>query len=529
MTTRKSINFSNPFIQDLTNDLGIAVPTLISLAIQEKPEIINIMKEVSQIEQSELQKKVKEFMNNVSFFDDYLNVVLTVYISTLMYENDIFPNFIHSVLVETGTTDITIDDLKLNSESLINMLINKQTNNIKGGNPFKQFIKMLTKLWPIAFAILVICANYFYFCNPALQKIYQKASQTYSTISSVANTDKDCGYIEIPLSIRMYDKYNPQWKIMRYYKAVTCISQKKMNDYLETHPDFAPIYPEMETGIFSKDIVVEMSKELVPVDTSKITREIALVGDKCSDMLNSIVVYDETGVFNTQKSISKLDEYIGMSDEEIFHLFFPGDTKIEPSDSPIGVQEMVSDAITILYSMYNDIKAQTGLSQAFTIKTSLSRTFKKYCRDKKRQIEDVSRDTQRDIEDYISEVGETFEDITDFLSILPWLIGLNSMFMVFFIMFIKNLLKVRPEVRDRPQLESSERLLTHENAITLPRRSRGELQGPSSLENLLPPSRRGGYNRKTRRNKRVKTRRFKRGKRDNTKRRLTFSKKRRNN
>lgn len=530
MTTTKSINFNNLFIQDLTNDLSIAVPTLIALAIQEQPEIINIIKQISQIEQPDLQIKVKEFMNNVSFFDEYLNVVLSVYLSTLMYKNDIFPNFIHSVLVETGTTDITIEDLKLNSETLINMLINKQTNNIKGGNPFKKFLKMLKSLYPIAFVILVICIDYRILFNPMLQQSYQKASETYTTLSLVANPDKDCGYVEIPRYVEMFDKYNPQWNTARYYKAVMCVSQKNMDDYLESHPDFTPTYPKMETEMFSEDIVVEMSRELVPVDTSKMSTEIAIVGDKCSDMLNSIVVYDEKGVFNKQKSISKLDEYIDMSDEEIFNLFFPQDTKIERSDSSIGVQEMVTDAFSILYAMYKDVTKQTGISPAFSIKTSLSRTFKKYCIEKKRQIEDISRTTQRQIEDYIIDVAETFQDITEFLSLLPWLIGLNSAAMFIFLAFTRNLLGIRYSSTDRQQLEDSERVQivgTDENigsdivtpmlALTSRDRSRARAHPTSSLENL-PPPRRGGHNRKrkTLRNKKRGTKPVKRGKRHNT-------------
>ena len=505
----KSINFNNLFIKDLINDLSIAVPTLISIAIQEQPEIINIMKQVGQIGEPDLQKKVKEFMNNISFFDDYLNVVLSVYLSTLMYKNDIFPNFIHAVLVETGSTDITIEDLKLNSETLINMLINKQTNNITGGNPFKKITQMLKSLSPIALVILVTCIDYRMLLNPTFKQAYQKASEAYTSLLLVADPEKDCGYVEIPYYVEIFDKYNPEWNTAHYYKAVMCISQKKMNKYLESHPDFASIYPEMEPGKFSREIVVEMSRELVPVDASKMSTEIAIVENTFHDMLNSIVVYDETGVFNTRKSISKLDEYIGMSEEEIFNRFFPKDTKMEHSVSSISVQEVVTDTFSILYNMYKDVTKQTGISPAFSIKTSLTRTFKRYCRDKKRQIEDISRDTQRDIEDYVVEVAETFEDITEFLLLIPWLIGLNSMALFFIFIFIKNLLGVRRKHADIEYVPTQ--------------RKRGKTHITSILEQLPSPI--GGRNRKTRRNKKRRTKHLKGGKRHNTKRRQTFSRK----
>lgn len=522
MTTTKSINFNNLFIQNLTNDLSIAVPTLITLAIQEQPEIINIINQISQMEQPDLQKTVKEFMNNVSLFDDYLNIVLTVYLSTLMYKNDIFPNFIHSILVETGTTDITIEELKLNSETLIHMLINKQTNNIKGGNPFKNFIKILTSLWPIAFVILTICIDYHYVFNPKLQQLYQKASNIYTTLSLVANPDKDCGYVEIPQYLVIFDKYNPQWNSSRYYKAIKCISQKKMNDYLESHPDFTYTYPEMEIEMFSKDIVVN---ELVPVDASKMTTEIAIVRDKFSDMSNLIVVYDETGVFNIKKSIAKLNKYIGMSDEEIINHLYPQDTIIERPDSSNGV-EMLKDAWSIIVALFKDVK-QGGISPSFSIETSLIRTFKHYCIDKKRELEDISRATQRQIEDYIIDVTETFQDITDFLALLPWLFSINSMAMIFFIRFIRNLLGVRYSSTDRQQFEESERVQivgSDENigsdsvargtpmlALAPRGRTRARTQTSSILENQQPP-RRGGHKHNTRKHKRRKTRKLKCGK-----------------
>ena len=244
-------DFSNSLVtKTLINELNIAIPTLISMAMKEQPKINEIMETINQMDHNVLQQKVKKFMKNDPEFNNYLNVVLSVYLSTLMYENNIFPDFIHSVLVKIGINDITIDDLKLNSKLLINMLINKQTGNIIGGG-LEQFISILKQIWPLAFMILVIYTNYCVIVNPNNKRIYEQAANTYDTYSLFTEPNKDCGFVEIPVYIELFAKWNPEYKIDEYYTALKCVSQKKMlshlkENYEEFYPDFGTMPDDIE-------------------------------------------------------------------------------------------------------------------------------------------------------------------------------------------------------------------------------------------------------------------------------------------
>ena len=513
-------DFSNSLVtKTLINELNIAVPTLISIAMKEQPNINNIMIAINEIDPDVLQEKVKKFMKNDPEFNNYLNVVLSVYLSTLMYENNIFPDFIHSVLVKVGINDITIEDLKLNSKLLINMLINKQTNNIIGGG-LEQIISILKQIWPLAFMILIIYTDYCVIVNPNNKRIYEQAANTYETISLVVEPNKDCGFVEIPVYIELFAKWNPEYKIDEYYTALKCVSQKKMlshlkENYEEFYPDFGTMPDDVETKMGDEK---EMSTQLVPY--------IDKIKEKSGEMVNSLIVYNkENNKFDIDETLAQLTEYSEMSDEEIINRLFPDDNIFEEDVKPSGLMDKITDGFKLVQAVFNDIKRQTGISNAFTIKTSVARTIKKYCILKKRELQDNMRKMERTAEDYMSSIVESIEDITDLLSMLPWLFTINAAAVASFSLFIKNLLEARNETTE-PGNES--RMLEYPSYIQTPRRSnRLEMGNPSTLAiststrdpyasaretTLVKRTGRGGYKSKTRKNKRQKTRKLKRGK-----------------
>ena len=503
-------DFSNSLVtKTLINELNIAIPTLISMAMKEQPKINEIMETINGIDPDVLQKKVKNFMKNDPEFNNYLNVVLSVYLSTLMYENNIFPDFIHSVLVKVGINDITIEDLKLNSKLLINMLINKQTNNIIGGG-LEQIISILKQIWPLAFMILIIYTDYCVIVNPNNKRIYEQAANTYETISLVVEPNKDCGFVEIPVYIELFAKWNPEYKI-EYYTALMCVSQKKMlshlkENYDEFYPDFGTKMPDdVDTKMGDEK---EMSTQLVPY--------IDKIKEKSGEMVNSLIVYNkENNKFDIDETLAQLTEYSEMSDEEIINRLFPDDKIFEEDVKQSGLFDPITDGFKLLQAVFMDIKRQTGISTAFTIKTSVARTIKKYCILKKRELQDNMRKMERTAEDYMSSIVESIEDITDLLSMLPWLISINAAAAASFSLFIKNLLDGGNETTG-PENESGMRELEYPSYIQTNRRSNRIASSATTHDPyasaLVKRTGRGGYKSKTRKNKRQKTRKLKRGK-----------------
>lgn len=527
-------DFSNNLVtKTLINELNIAVPTLISMAMKEQPKINEIMETINQIDHDVLQQKVKNFMENDPEFDNYLNVVLSVYLSTLMYENNIFPDFIHSVLVKIGINDITIDDLKLNSKLLINMLINKQTNNIIGGG-LEQIINILKKIWPLAFMILVIYADYCVIVNPNNKRIYEQAANTYDTYSLFTESNKDCGFVEIPVYIELFAKWNPEYKIDEYYTALMCVSQKKMlshlkENYEEFYPDFGTMPDDVETKMGDEK---EMSTQLVPY--------IDKIKEKSGEMVNSLIVYNkENNKFNIEETLAQLTEYSEMSDEEIINRLFPDDKIFEEDVKQSGLMETITDGFKLLQAVFMDIKRQTGISTAFTIKTSVARTIKKYCILKKRELQDNMRKMERTAEDYMSSIVESIEDVSDLLSMLPWLMTINVAALSIFSLFIKNLLESingrngRNGSRDMLELGYANELTTEtnrrsnrlalkngtdeiSNSTVVARSTSTDDPYASANQTTLVRQRRGGYKRKTRKNKSIRTKKLKRGKKRHT-------------
>ena len=534
-------DFANSLVtKTLINELNIAVPTLISMAMKEQPKINEIMETINQTDHDVLQQKVKKFMNNAIEFDNYLNVVLSVYFSTLMYENNIFPDFIHSVLVQIGINDITIEDLKLNSKSLIDMLTtNKQTGNIIGGG-LEQFISILKQIWPLAFMILVIYTNYCVIVNPNNKRIYEQSADVYDTYSLFTESNKDCGFVEIPVYIELFAKWNPEYKIDEYYTALKCVSQKKMlshlkENYEEFYPDFGTMPDDVETKMGDEK---EMSTQLVPY--------IDKIKEKSGEMVNSLIVYNkENNKFNIEETLTQLTEYSEMSDEEIINRLFPDDKIFEEDVKQSGLMETITDGFKLLQAMFNDIKRQTGISTAFTIKTSVARTIKKYCILKKRELQDNMRKMERTAEDYMSSIVESIEDISDLLSMLPWLMTINVAALSIFSLFIKNLLESingrngRNGSRDMLELELNTETNRRSNRLALKNgtdeRSKStaiatstSTHDPYSNANETTlVRRRGGYKRKTRKNKSIRTKKLKRGKNRHTRHRKVRPTKRR--
>ena len=101
----------------LENSL-ISIPTITSHTIIKQPKIIQIMREINNIDFPILEEKIKGFFNNA--VNDNFEIIQVLLICSLMYKNDVFPQFIFDILTELGFSQgLTVQELKQNSENLI--------------------------------------------------------------------------------------------------------------------------------------------------------------------------------------------------------------------------------------------------------------------------------------------------------------------------------------------------------------------------------------------------------------------------
>jgi hypothetical protein len=434
---------NNHIIQAYIDATNISIPSLISFAIIKQPEIIVKMTKINDIEFSVLQTKVKQFMNNNPFFDNPQNVIMTIFICNIMYKNDIVPKLIHDILSELNS-NVTIEELKQNAESLINALT---TSVKKGGQKGGNFSSIISHLTAIGYVIFVVSVDYWYI-NQNIEifvKDYNKALSYYKSISNI-NPEK-CNYIEIPEYISLLDDWNPKWenKISEIYKYTKCIANKDFNKYFYEHS-----ISEKITNITAEinKVKNDTSTALVPVDSStalvpfglKSTEFNALISVRFNPtVIESEFKYKMTNDgmwFDKEDTIEQLDNYINMDLKDLHNILFPKSNKIndETINNKINDETINNEIVDSFWGNTWENTINTGMRMINMVKKTVSpleliyqetEIIRRIFKDIKRQVEDAHIKIQRDVEDTISDVNSIINRISGLIRTFIIIAGMN--------------------------------------------------------------------------------------------------------
>jgi hypothetical protein len=434
---------NNHIIQAYIDATNISIPSLISFAIIKQPEIIVKMTKINDIEFSVLQTKVKQFMNNNPFFDNPQNVIMTIFICNIMYKNDIVPKLIHDILSELNS-NVTIEELKQNAESLINALT---TSVKKGGQKGGNFSSIISHLTAIGYVIFVISVDYWYI-NQNIKifvEDYNKALSYYKSISNI-NPEK-CNYIEIPEYISLLDDWNPKWenKISEIYKYTKCIANKDFNKYFYEHS-----ISEKITNITAEinKVKNDTSTALVPVDSStalvpfglKSTEFNALISVRFNPtVIESAFKYKMTNDgmwFDKEDTIEQLDYYINMDLKDLHNILFPKNNKIndETINNKINDETINNEIVDSFWGNTWGNTINTGMRMINMVKKTVSpleliyqetEIIRRIFKDIKIQVEDAHIKIQRDVENTISDVNSIINHISGLIRTFIIIAGMN--------------------------------------------------------------------------------------------------------
>jgi len=480
---------SNQIINDYLAYSNISVPTKVSLTILKQSEIITIMNDINKIDVSILERKISDFIGNNELKDES-SIVLITFLCCLMYKNDIFPQYIYDVLKEMNITDVSIEELKQNSENFINMLLDNSIGGGKKGGA--NFNVIYGALWNISFVLIISLYDYYYLTNEAIPKIYEKAINMVRETISISQNMNNCEYIQIPPTIRYLDKYviNKNFGVENIYRSLSCIANRDMDNYLQDEifmpqniqkSNFAVVFSDIEKK--SKQITEDIaSHSLVPEGYKfDVQQQIVLLNTQLQPVLsnientmNELMVYKDIDNENLDldKTMVQLKRYEEMSEDELLNLLYPqtdiiSKKKTGMSETSIiaNAYEFAKDTFSLLYYTSQKVAEETGNINAIDITKQWIWIFKDYIVQKIRDIEDIKRKTDRNISDFIKEANRTKENILDFLNVLKWLIPANCYMIAIISSWIINFINKIKNRSNRDTIESSQLAIENGNFI----------------------------------------------------------------
>jgi hypothetical protein len=458
-------------INDYLENSSINVPTIITYTMLRQPEIVKIFNKINDIDITTLERKTTNFIGK-DVLKDESDIILIVLLSTLMYKNDVFPQFIYEILNKLNVTSVSVQELKQNSENIINMLLNNSTGGgQKGGN----FAAIVSVLFQIAWVLITIETNYYYVSRtiPVFQEAYKRGSDIYQVVKSVGNMGQECGNMVMPPEMRYIDKYfiSQFYKgdLENVYKTITCIANKHANQYLQDEifmpenindfvVNFSEIVQQGEEVVSNALVPVDYkvaSNALVPVDSKVVSNALVPVSPKVisnavnvqmqitqlntqlqpvktniENTMNELIIFDGPKI-DFDKTNQTLIKYGEMSEEDLFYLFYPKTELVSKKSensifSVLGAYEFAKDTVGLFASMTKIAIDETGGVNAIYVTKQYIWIFKDYCIKKKRELEDIRTKTGRQVEDFIKEADRTKQNINDFFDVLPRLIMLNS-------------------------------------------------------------------------------------------------------
>lgn len=507
-----------PIITDFLNITNTSVVTLISITILQTPDIPVIMNNIDKIDSSTLTTKVINFFDNDTELNKPLNIFLIVFLTTLMYKNDIMSKLVCNTLIELGITDITPNELKQNSENLILILTtDKQMGGTIGGG----LQNIMKQLFSISFVLFIAYIDYIYINKsiPILNGIYEKYLAYVSLTKSIKGLDveKQCGYIQIPPLVQYINNYNSEFDIEQIYRVVTCISNGELNTYIRENPT----YLSNAVVLYNQDSESSNISPVQFVPDSDFSKQLAIlnieegghidgpISEMINIMNNELMVYNSDGNMNAERTKEKLTYYGDMPHDALVELLSSKSKyNVNYAKSQQNVENgsifnkinkatsFVKDTASVILSLVQDAQRQVGNIDSISIINSYIWMFQKFCRVKNRELEDYIRNKERNLQDFITDVRQTKENIIQFIKTFSLLLKLNAIAGTILLSFIYELMKKLFRVAEK------EKVLEIEN------------DGVAIKDSSLNITTGGKNKRKTSKNKhKYRTRKLKGGKR----------------
>jgi len=444
---------------------NLSVPTTITYTILKQPEIITIMNKINNIDVSILERKITNFTGD-NVLNDKSSIVLISFLCCLMYKNNIFPQYIYDILKKLNINDVSIEELRQNSENLINILLdNSKGGGKKGGANFNVIFGKLLNIGFVLIVLIVLRLDYYLFMRlkKTIPKTYEKATQIVETVINLSQNMENCDNIQIPPLISYLNKYSDnKWNIEYIYSILTCVANGNMNQYLQDEL-FIPgnIQQSNLMVAFSdiqeqnKEIMAQtVSQQLVPTgyrfDENKslvnqdeyqkqmvaLNTQLQPVLSKINSIISTLEVYNDKGTIDFDETMKNLVKYQNMPDEELLNLICPqseiiSKKKTNKNEASIisDVYEFTKDTISLLYYLAKTVSAEAESDSENISAIYITRQWvwvlKDYFVKKIRYIEDIQIKTKRDITDFIKEVNRIKINLFDSFNLLTWLIPLN--------------------------------------------------------------------------------------------------------
>lgn len=525
----------------------IGVPTIITMTILNQPEILSVMSKINNIDEITIENKLRGFLG-ADMLNDKSTIILVPLLCSLMYKNDIFPIFINDILTDLNITGVTVEELKNNSENLINLLLENYKGGKKGGANFGQMLRVLGQ---IAFVINVVMYDNWFIKNSGIPEEYEKATAVLNTVkrafdTAVAkNVEEKCGYVEVPSILRYLDKYNSnQYQLEHIYQVVVCVSHNTFNINLQNEVFMPENIKNMTFGnvnfeerikqkgmrqtqaqeMVSNELVssgYNFDREIIEQEMALISTEIQPVIENIEGNITGLFIYDNETI-NLEKTKENLMNGVAMTQEQFISLVYPEyKNKKNPIKKNINkgkrsffasTGEFLMDTTIVMYDMsrgFLEIFKNKPLISTVDITTQYYWIFKDYCRKQLESIEDLQRQTSRDINTFITETERMTQKIFGLIESLKYLIFKNIAAAAIIASWTYNFcLKIRRTVKKHTgQLAIESGQLAIENSSQ--KSPSGQLRITGGRKKTKKNKRKLRQNRKSRKNKKKNTRKIK--------------------
>ena len=445
----------------------VNIQTLVTFTIMKNPKIIEVFQETSQQDANILEKKTNSFFKTTLKIDE---ITLIIYLCALMYENEIMPNYINSIL-EKLNMKIDINDLKNTANNFINVLLNKNPDNLVGGSNFNfnSLKQILLHIAACLFISSILYADYKYYNEylvPSTEKAINLVADYKQKIKKVTNFDTQCNKF-VPDSVLYLDKYGING-FSALYKLSGCLAESNV-----LYPDFIDEYNKKSKDLANKN---QYQYALVPLESSNSETSNQLVTvqfnsdiQHVNDFSNSIYNRQLSTPAETAEYKIYLETLINTPDSDFFKKVTNGanlntiniDESVNNEKTFLGTFQKAKNFITdtgkVITSVFREVTTTGTVVPSVNPLQGVVRTLKDYLTLKLREVEDLERDSKRSVEDSLRDINRVIADVYDLTYMIGILSFINSivarLLKYYFLLIFKKMTNLRLTNGNGSQLE----------------------------------------------------------------------------
>jgi hypothetical protein len=448
----------------------VNIQTLVTRTIMKNPKIMEVFQETSQQDASILEKKTNSFFKTTLKIDE---ITLIIYLCALMYENDIMPNYINSIL-EKLNMKIDINDLKNSANNFINILLNKKTDNLIGGSNFNfnSVKQILLHIAACLFISSILYADYVYYNNyivPSTENAISTFAKYKQKIRKVTNFDTQCNKF-VPDSVLYLDKYGVNG-FSTLYKLSGCLASPENNILFS---DFISEYNEKSENLASQNQYALVPLKSSNSETSNQLQIIQFNSDiqHVNDFSNSLYNRQLSSPAEIAQYKKYLQDKIDTPDNEFFKEItnvanlntINIDESVNNEKTVVGtfqtVMGFLSDSGKVIVSLAKEVSNTGKVATSVNPLQGVTRTLKDYLTAKFREVQDLELASRRNVEDSLKEINRVIEDVYAVVYMIGILSFINSivarLLKYYFLLIFKKMTNLRLTDGNGSQLEAGD-------------------------------------------------------------------------